>query len=44
MLNLYNRYFELMDNRGWEIISPKPILKPIDRMRLLLKALFYHGN
>jgi len=44
MLNLYNRYFELMDNRGWEIISPKPILKPMDRMRLLLKALFYHGN
>lgn len=41
MLNLYNRYFEIMDNRGWEIISPKPELKIKDRIFLLLKALFH---
>ena len=44
MLNLYNRYFELMDNRGWEIISPKPELTLKDRVVLIIKALFYHGN
>lgn len=44
MLNLYNRYFELMDNRGWEIISPKPVLKFKDRLSLLIKALLFHGN
>ena len=41
MLNLYNRYFELMDNRGWEIISPKPELKLKDRFFLLIKALMH---
>lgn len=40
MLNLYHAYFELMDKRGWEIISPKPELKLKDRIRLILKALF----
>lgn len=43
MLNLYHAYFELMDTRGWEIISPKPVLKLKDRLRLILKALFKHG-
>ncbi len=40
MLNLYHAYFELMDNRGWEIISPKPELKFYDRCHLILRALF----
>ena len=44
MLNLYYRYFELMDTRGWEVISPKPVLKAKDRLMLLIKALFFHGN
>ena len=44
MLNLYNRYFELMDNRGWEIISPKPELKFNDRFMLIIKSLLFHGN
>jgi len=43
MLNLYQRYFEMMDNRGWEIISPKPTLKLKDRISLLFRALYYHG-
>lgn len=41
MLNLYHRYFELMDNRGWEIISPKPNIKLNDRVRLFIKALLH---
>lgn len=44
MLNLYRAYFELMDNRGWEIISPKPELKFKDRCKLICKALFKNGH
>ena len=44
MLNLYYRYFELMDNRGWEVISPKPVIKTKDRLLLIIKALFFHGK
>lgn len=44
MLNLYYTYFELMDKRGWEVISPKPELKFQDRFRLICKALFKNGQ
>lgn len=44
MLNLYHAYFELMDKRGWEIISPKPELKFKDRFRLICKALLKNGQ
>ncbi len=44
MLNLFYAYFELMDKRGWEIISPKPELKFKDRCRLICKALFKNGQ
>lgn len=44
MLNLYHRYFELMDNRGWEIISPKPKIKLKDSIRLIIKALLHSKN
>ncbi len=40
MLNLYHAYFELMDKRGWEVISPKPELKLKDRIKLVIQALF----
>ena len=40
MLNLYHAYFEQMDKRGWEIISPKPELKFKDRCLLVYRALF----
>lgn len=42
MLNLYQTYFDMMDRRGWEIISPKPELKLKDRFRLIYRALFRH--
>ena len=44
MLNLYYRYFELMDNRGWEIISPKPKIKLVDSIWLIIKALLHSKN
>ena len=44
MLNLYHAYFELMDKRGCEIISPKPELKFKDRCRLVMKALLNRGG
>lgn len=40
MLNMYHTYFELMDRRGWEIISPKPELKIKDRLKLIYRAFF----
>lgn len=43
MLNLYNTYFEQMDFRGWEVISPKPKLKIRTRIKLILKTLFHMG-
>jgi len=42
MLNLYQTYFDMMDKRGWEVISPKPELKLKDRFRLIYRALFHH--
>lgn len=44
MLNLYQAYFELMDTRGWEIISPKPELKFKDHLKLIFRALFRSGT
>ncbi len=43
MLNLYHTYFQLMDKRGWEIISPKPKITLSNRVRLIFKVLFGHG-
>ena len=40
MLNLYHTYFELMDKRGWEVISPKPQLKFKDSIKLIYRAIF----
>ena len=35
---VYYRYFEIMEKRGWEVISPKPALRSWDKIRLLVKA------
>jgi phytoene synthase len=43
MLNLYQRYFEIMDNRGWEIISPKPQLNLKDNIKLVVKTILSKG-
>lgn len=43
VLNLYQKYFEIMDNRGWEIISPKPKLKLKDNLLLVAKTMLGKG-
>jgi phytoene synthase len=35
---VYKRYFDIMQNRGWEIISPKPSLNCFVKMYLVFKA------
>ena len=35
---IYKRYFDIMQNRGWEIISPKPRIGRISKLCLALKA------
>lgn len=44
MLNLYRAYFELMDSRGWEIISPKPELTFKNHCCLVFRTLFKNGR
>lgn len=36
---IYKRYFDMMKNRGWEIISPKPHLSRPAKLCLIIKAL-----
>lgn len=38
MAYIYKRYFDIMQNRGWEIISPKPTISSFAKMCLILKA------
>ncbi len=35
---IYKRYFDIMQNRGWEIISPKPNVGRFTKLCLALKA------
>lgn len=35
---IYKRYFDIMQDRGWEIISPKPQIGRFTKMFLVLKA------
>ena len=36
---IYKRYFDIMKNRGWEIISPKPRISRPTKWGLIIKAL-----
>lgn len=38
MAYIYKRYFDIMQNRGWEIISPKPSISRFLKLFLVLKA------
>lgn len=38
LANLYKRYFDIMNKRGWEIISPKPKVGKISRISLIFKS------
>ena len=37
---IYKKYFDLMQKRGWEVISPKPKLSRINTLSLALRAYF----
>lgn len=40
MAEIYKRYFDIMQNRGWEIISPKPQLSKMKKLSIALKTYF----
>ena len=37
---IYRRYFDIMQKRGWEIISPKPKLGKLSKFSIALRAYF----
>lgn len=37
---IYKRYFDIMQNRGWEVISPKPKISKLNKLCLILRAFF----
>ena len=37
---IYRRYFDIMQKRGWEIISPKPRLGKLSKFSIALRAYF----
>lgn len=38
--NIGERQFEMMKNRGWDIISPKPKLSAVDQAKIAYKTIF----
>ncbi len=38
--SIYKRYFDIMQNRGWEVISPKPTIGKMKKLGLALRAFF----
>ena len=38
--NIYKHYFDIMQNRGWEIISPKPFVSKWKKLTIALQAFF----
>ena len=37
---IYKKYFDMMQSRGWEVISPKPNLGKLNKFSLALRAYF----
>ena len=37
---VYKKYFDIMNNRGWEIVSPKPQIGKLNKFSLALRAYF----
>lgn len=40
ILHIYKRYFDIMQNKGWEIISPKPVIATKDKLAIVFKVMF----
>ena len=37
---IYKKYFDLMQQRGWEVVSPKPNISKFNKFSLALRAYF----
>lgn len=37
---IYKKYFDIMQSRGWEVISPKPKISKLNKFSLALRAYF----
>jgi phytoene synthase len=40
ILHIYKRYFDIMQKRGWEIMSPKPEISKRDKLAIVFNVLF----
>ena len=40
MASIYKRYFDIMNNRGWEVVSPKPVISKLGKLHIAIKAYF----
>jgi len=40
IFHIYKRYFDIMNTRGWEIMSPKPQISKKDRVVIVFKTIF----
>ena len=40
ILNIFQRYFAIMQNRGWEIMSPRPHIGRFDKLAIAYKTMF----
>ena len=40
ILNIFQRYFAIMQNRGWEIMSPRPHIGRLDKLAIAYKTMF----
>ena len=40
IFHFYKRYFDIMQKRGWEIMSPKPQIKRLDKIKIAFNAIF----
>ena len=40
IFHIYKRYFDIMQKRGWEIMSPKPQIKALDQLIIALNTVF----
>lgn len=42
--DIYKKYFDVMESRGWEIISPKPQISKFCKFGILVRAVFYSNE
>lgn len=40
ILHVFKRYFDIMQRRGWEVMSPKPEISKRDKLAIAFKVLF----